>query len=199
MAWSKVEEQSWKGEMKTHPLIARAVVRLRKLPAALRSAVVILVCCVVPAVLFALGRSLGESRAAAAGAGSAALDKEWEQYRNFALITIATAGYDASYLVHSARTTGQWRGRIFVVTDGSSPVPDDCYAIRVPVPEDSLYAVAYKTQLLDLVSPKQFLGIDRLVYLDCDMALNAPVVHFLKAFGSWDHRSGCSIYMVRER
>ena len=69
----------------------------------------------------------------------------------------------------------------------------------MPVPEDSLYAVAYKTQLLDLVSPKQFLGIDRLVYLDCDMALNAPVVHFLKAFGSWDHRSGCSIYMVRER
>ena len=187
-------EMSWKGEMKTHPYIAWTVKRMRDLPPAVRMGTFLCAMVMVPLLAlqaFSGGRFI---RYYAGGSGAG-----YDDYHGVALVTIATGGYDASYLVKSARTTGQWKGRFFVISDGSSPTPDECHVINVKPPADSLYAVAFKAQLLNLISLKMFPAISRLVYLDCDMLLNAPVVNFLQAFGSWDTRAGCSIYMVRER
>lgn len=187
-------EMSWKGEMKTHPMIARTVKRMKDLPPAVRMGTIL--CAMVMAPLLILQIFSGGRFIRYNAGGSAAGDND---YNGVALVTIATGGYDASALVQSARTKGQWRGRFFVISDGSSPTPDECHVIHVKPPADSLYAVAFKAQLLDLISLKSFPAISRLVYLDCDMLLNAPVVDFLQAFGSWDTHADCAIYMVRER
>ena len=179
-------------------MLVGAILRVREQPRWRRSIIAFAVLVVIPLLLLHLitgGRFLRPFP----GTSSNEANDDFDKFRSYGLVTIATAGYDATYLVDSARKAGQWQGRIFVISDGISVAPQECAVIRVKPPADSLYAVAFKTQLLDLVSHEQYPGIKRLIYLDCDMIVNAPISNFLRAFGEWDERSGCDIYMVRER
>ena len=121
------------------------------------------------------------------------LEELTERSKCTALVTIATNGYDASWLVRTARSRGNWKDPIFVVGDDTSERPEGSTYIKVDRPRDSLMAVAIKAQLLDLIDP----SIRRFLYLDADMAINRPVHFFLDAIRTWD--PGCSAYMIRER
>ena len=124
------------------------------------------------------------------------------------IITIATNGYSATYLLNTARTRGDVNGDIFVVSDTVRGEIEHAgrkgYTFMIPVdrPRDSLHAVVLKTQLFDLVDAyiapdKVPRDIDRLLYLDADIRINSSIEDYLRKIGEWN--PACDMYIQRER
>ena len=144
------------------------------------------------------------------------IDKETRVHRNVGLITIATNGYNASYLVKTARSRrngGDFSGPFFLISDGdvSKTLESQVSLIEIPSPQDSLSAVALKPLVFRLVdqllnelnankNTTQTLSlnqVDQLFFLDADMRVNTPINALLDKVGEWDPR--CSVYLPRER
>merc|ERR1711879_195441 len=97
--------------------------------------------------------------------------------KSIAIFTIALNGYDARPLIKSLRTHGEFDGEIVLVGDECSPKPDEKYHvhyIKVNRPETRMEAKGYKQQVFDLTNA------DQIFYVDSDMLVNKPILHFLK-------------------
>lgn len=146
---------------------------------------------------------------------------------NIGLVTIATNGYNASWLVETALIKGLFEGHIFIVSDAETQyyyretdniIKDNRINIstdrkvierlspsyiKVDRPIDSLAATSLKSKVFELISQhdKKYKKIppeiNRLLYCDADMAVNRDMRDFVSQLTHWD--PSCSIYLTRER
>ena len=124
------------------------------------------------------------------------------------IVTIATGGYDASFLTTTTRIQGRFQGLVFVISDDPNyfkRAEIEATVVHVDIPRDSLDAVSLKTQLFDIIHSSSVeiedsevvtVG-DSLLYLDADIQVNSRIDEFLGKIEPWD--PSCSIYAVPER
>ena len=117
----------------------------------------------------------------------------YDDKNQISVATIATNGYDPSYLVKTIRQNGLFDGPVYVLSDTHSS-PSNSTLVQVQPPSDSLSAVQLKTRVFDILWS---LPSEYVLYLDADMGVNAPLDPFFQRIGQYDE--GCSIYLLRER
>jgi hypothetical protein len=119
------------------------------------------------------------------------------------LVTIATNGYDASFLVKTAISHGNFDGPIYVIADKEAP--EGSKTVRVGTPEDALLAVDMKARVFSIIEDYmqtkdiQHSIPQRLLYVDADVGVNSPIDDNFLSFIDWQDNSQCDVYMLRER
>jgi len=124
---------------------------------------------------------------------------------NTGIVTVATNGYDASFLLNTTITKGKFDGPIYIISDTnefSNPPPMRVKVVLVATPADSLFAVDMKSrvfQLIENATASKSEQPERLLYLDADMGVNLPIYNTFLSTIDWRNNSDCSVYILRER
>lgn len=108
-------------------------------------------------------------------------------------MTIATGGYRADALVTSLRDVhrGDWRGPVYVYSDGCAPPIPMTQQINVSH-ATRLHAKRLKMHVLEDTSP-QFKYV---LFLDSDIQLSRPIQLFFDAMPPWEDT--CDAYMPHD-